>query len=77
MEDISGVAPAHVVVAEYDVLRDEGLEYAWRLSSSGVPTTVERFGGTVHGFDGLLPDSSVGQRAISSQVGALARALLG
>jgi len=76
MEDISGTAPAHVVVAEYDVLRDEGLEYAWRLSSSGVPTTVERFGGTVHGFDGLLPHSSVGQRAISSQVSALARALL-
>lgn len=75
-DDVEGVAPAHVVVAEYDVLRDEGIAYAWRLSACGVPTTVNRFGGTVHGFDGLLPNSSVGQRSIASQVEALARALL-
>ena len=74
--DVDGVAPAHVVVAEYDVLRDEGVAYAWRLSAAGVPATVERFGGTVHGFDGLLPESSVGQRSIAAQVDALAHALL-
>lgn len=74
---VEGVAPAHVVVAEYDVLRDEGLAYAFRLSAAGVPATVERFGGTVHGFDGLLPDSSVGRRSIETQVNALAQALLG
>ncbi|MFM8239378.1 MAG: alpha/beta hydrolase fold domain-containing protein, partial [Actinomycetota bacterium] len=73
--DHRGVAPAHVVVAECDVLRDEGTAYAWALSTAGVSTTLRRFGGTVHGFDGLLPDSSVGQRAIASQVEALAFAL--
>lgn len=73
--DHRGVAPAHVVVAECDVLRDEGTAYAWALSAAGVSTTLRRFGGTVHGFDGLLPDSSVGQRAIASQVEALAFAL--
>lgn len=74
--DVSGVAPAHVVVAQYDVLRDEGVAYACALSASGVPVTIQRLSGTVHGFDGLLPDSSIGRRSIDAQVDALARALL-
>ena len=76
-DDVSGTAPAHVVVADYDVLRDEGVAYACALSAAGVSATMRGFGGTVHGFDGLLPDSSIGRRSIDAQVDALARALLG
>ena len=75
-DTLDGVAPAHIVIADYDVLRDEGAAYAFALSAAGVPTTMQRFSGTVHGFDGLLAESSVGQRAIASQVSALAQALL-
>jgi acetyl esterase len=73
--DLSGVAPAHVTVAEVDVLRDEALDYARRLRSAGVAADVDHVVGAVHGFDGLLPDSRLARTALDRQVSALARAL--
>lgn len=46
--DLSGVAPAVVVVAGYDPLRDEGLAYADRLRSTGVPVELLRYDGQMH-----------------------------
>lgn len=48
--DLSGVAPAHVTVAGFDPLRDEGIAYAQRLAAAGVPTTLHRAGSLVHAF---------------------------
>lgn len=41
-EDVSGLAPALVSVAEADPLRDEGLAYGKRLAGAGVPTVIDR-----------------------------------
>jgi acetyl esterase len=49
-DDLSGVAPAVIVTAEYDILRDEAEQYAARLASSGVPTLLWRALGMTHGF---------------------------
>ena len=38
--DLSGLPPSLVVVAEFDVLRDDGLLYAHRLRAAGVKTDV-------------------------------------
>ena len=49
-EDLIGLPPTHVLLAEYDVLRDEGRVFAERLMAAGVPTTVKQYDGMLHGF---------------------------
>lgn len=47
---LGDLPPAHVLTAEFDPLRDEGEEYASRLSASGVEVTLKRYQGLMHGF---------------------------
>ncbi|MFB7181301.1 alpha/beta hydrolase [Streptomyces sp. NPDC056257] len=51
--DLAGLPPALVVLADCDVLRDEGLAYARRLAAAGVDCTVQLHPGVFHGFLGL------------------------
>lgn len=48
--DLSGVAPATVVTAGFDPLRDGGKRYAEMLVRDGVPTRFENYEDMVHGF---------------------------
>jgi acetyl esterase len=49
-EHLAGVPPAHVAVAGFDVLRDEGVEYAGRLLAADVDVSLGRHTGLIHGF---------------------------
>lgn len=43
--------PAYVEAAEFDAIRDEGLLYAKRLKSEGIPVEVHEVKGAPHGYD--------------------------
>lgn len=53
--DLTGVAPATIITAECDVLRDEGEAYGAMLAAAGVDVAARRFDGVVHSFF-VLPE---------------------
>ncbi len=47
-EDLSGVAPAFIVLAGFDPLLDEGRAYAHKLREQGVQVEMREYGGLTH-----------------------------
>ena len=73
--DHSGAAPAFVLSAEEDVLRDEAEAYAGALERAGVPTELVRWPGTIHGFFRWLAVTPAAREAIEAVGARLRRAL--
>ncbi|VVM60668.1 Acetyl esterase [Pseudomonas fluorescens] len=48
--DLRGLAPAVVVSAGFDPIRDDGLDYAARLRAADVPVELLHYRGQFHGF---------------------------
>lgn len=80
--DVAGLAPALVVTAGFDPLRDEGAAYARKLEAAGVPTVYRCYEHLCHGFtamSGAVPAARDALREIGWDLeraltrGALAR----
>lgn len=71
-----GLAPAHVVTAGFDPLRDEGEAYARRLSDAGVEVDVRRYDDQIHGFLNIV-GAGRSSRAAVIDIAARLRAGLG
>ncbi len=53
IEELKGLPPTLIQVAESDILRDEGEAFGQKLDSAGVESTTVRYNGMIHDF-GLL-----------------------
>lgn len=73
--DLTGMPPALIITAEYDVLRDEGADYADALLAAGVPVVHVRYAGVNHGFARKLAMFDAA-RAAADQVAVTLRAAL-
>ena len=75
-ESVAGVAPAFVLTAEHDPLRDEGEAYAQKLVQSGNAVQVRRYTGTIHGFFMMQGILHVAREALSDSAAFLRRCLV-
>ncbi len=62
---LSGLPPAVVLTAEYDLLTAEGKRYAARLAKDGVAVTELDCPGGIHGFFTMASMLPIGSKAIS------------
>lgn len=74
--DLSGLAPAVVVTAGFDPLRDEGNAYAEAMRAAGVDVVARCYDDQVHGFFGMgvLPDGMTVATEVCDAIGRAMRA---
>ena len=72
VEQLKGLPPTLVQVAENDILHDEGVAYGRKLDEAGVPVTIEEYKGFIHDYGMLNPlahipaiQSSIKQAAVA------------
>ncbi|MFG1608795.1 alpha/beta hydrolase [Actinoplanes sp. NPDC049265] len=73
--DLSGMPPTLIITAEYDVLRDEGADYADALVTAGVPVVHTCYAQMNHGFARKLAVIDAA-RAAADQIAAVLRSAL-
>ena len=74
-EDLEGLAPAVVVTAGFDPLRDDGTAYAGALAGAGVEVEYRCYDDMVHGFFGMgvVPDCLALAIEVCDAMGSLMR----
>jgi acetyl esterase len=76
-EDVSGAAPATIVLAGCDPLRDEGVAYARKLEAAGVDVELREYPDQIHPFVLLAGIIDAGREArswLAQRLGAALRA---
>ena len=75
MEAISlaNLPGAYIEVAEFDCLRDEGINFAEALKKNGIHVELNRTIGTIHGFE-IAEDSEIVRQSVKKRVAALKNA---
>ena len=74
LDDLSGLPAALIIVAGYDPLRDEGVEYAKKLIEAGNRVRLSNYQGMVHGFYLMGGAVDAARRAVAESAQALREA---
>jgi len=74
---LEGLPPAHLVVAELDILHDENIAMAEKLREAEVPVSCVTYPGTVHGFIEAASIAQVTRQALEDAAQWLVRTLHG
>lgn len=74
-EDLSGLPPTYINVGTLDIFVDEDIDYAARLSQSGVPVELHVYPGAFHGSNGFVAESELSIRWAKDQTAAIESAL--
>ena len=77
LDDLSGLPPSLIIVAGYDPLRDEGIDYARRLIEAGNRVRLSNYEGMVHGFYLMGGAVDAAKRAVSESAEAMREAFDG
>lgn len=75
--DLTGLPSATVILAECDPLRDEGIDYARRLATSGNDVTLRVYPGTTHPFFSWSGAVDKARHAVRFAAQQLERAMAG
>ena len=70
--NFESLPPALIVTGEFDPLRDEGEAYARKLREAGVPVTLHRYDGMIHGFF-MMPTALDAGKIVMDEVAAALR----
>ncbi len=66
--DLTGIAPALIITADHDPVRDEGNEYASKLKAANIPVDHTCWMGMIHGLASMAGVLDAG-KALIDQVG--------
>lgn len=74
LDDLSGLPQSLIIVAGYDPLRDEGIDYAKRLIESGNKVRLSNYEGMVHGFYLMGGAVDAAKRAVAESAATMRQA---
>ncbi|MGD8476765.1 MAG: alpha/beta hydrolase fold domain-containing protein, partial [Burkholderiales bacterium] len=73
-DDLSSLPPALIIVAGFDPLRDEGVEYAEALIHAGNRVRLSNYEGMIHGFLLMGGMIDAARRALAESAASLREA---
>ncbi|MHB8089356.1 MAG: alpha/beta hydrolase [Anaerolineaceae bacterium] len=73
-ESLENMPAAYIEVAEFDCLRDEGINFAEALQKNGVQVELNKTTGTIHGFE-IAESSELVHQIVAKRIEALKKAI--
>jgi acetyl esterase/lipase len=68
LEDFAGLAPGYIEVGEFDIFRDESINYAQRMFRAGVSCELHVHPGAPHVHDWINPNAALAKRVMADRV---------